>query len=296
MHRYDYWSGFFTSMSAHKELIKETFLYASVTKFMFDFSLIKRCLSHVLNVVKGEMKEQYDSSWNLSRRLDFCNNTVLMNYVISVYSQVMDASIGAHHDSITGTSTVEVHAQENDMFSNVNVVTMNLLGGINQGLHRLIHMNTSAPFKQEVISTVWPMAFDIQQFGFFNGNLQKKSEVLWFDYPMDKMKIDPKVSDLQAFYAGKQLEAFIRFPWIIKGDRLVEDNKTMQVGFNVQDIEPISASLLTFGHVFNENYPKEKDYKTYQQKLTPGLNDYRDVYMENDYIRVTLDDDTKMPK
>jgi hypothetical protein len=94
VNRKDYWTGFFSSMNQHKKLIKATFDKTVTSSNLYGLSWIDSC--HLSNqTCTDELSEHF--------------NSFILNLSF-------DASIGAHHDSITGTSNQEVHDMERASF------------------------------------------------------------------------------------------------------------------------------------------------------------------------------------
>lgn len=114
VHRVDFWSGYYSNKGQHKALIKQGFHKWMVTRNLYELASLTRCqdivtseIGHVADLLIANQKF-YDSYCTEQARAQYDQKMAKLSKVIPV---------GAHHDTITGTSKELVHNDEKTKFT-----------------------------------------------------------------------------------------------------------------------------------------------------------------------------------
>ena len=185
VHRHDYWSGFYNSMGHHKQLIFDVFNQVSLAS---DFAEI--VMNHACSGLETN---------------DFCRPDTLNEFKLDLYSAKRGISLGAHHDSITGTSTQKVHQRETYVFNLARQTVMSLLEKMFLHLHgdSSIMIDREEEIKQ-AMHQLHPSAIEAKQIVVLTNSLYTRQDILKFEFE----EVEGEDVDYVGYYGGDRMQVY----------------------------------------------------------------------------------------
>lgn len=246
MHIIDYWTGFYSSRVAHKQLIFQSFREFKAADYFIKLVMSAGC------------REPQPTAVLLCNASDHD----VADKVMKSFSEKI--AFGAHHDTITGTSTSVVHEQERTLFQTRE--HMELLTFI---VHSFYNSGSASSEKQ------------LANFFVLNNNLQSRTQVvsLMLEEDQDKDGIQVKVNG--------QNVSFAIYPNLALREAEMHMMNQKMVDVQMPEVAPMSVN-----HIEILSSPTGTDPNSASRLIR---NEHRPDFIENDELRVHFDRRTWMP-
>lgn len=278
VHRIDYWSGYYSNKGQHKALIKSAFHKWMVTQNLYELASLTRC-TDVASLDSDPASQLFYKN--------VCSPIARSKYEQKMLRLSHTIPVGAHHDSITGTSKEIVHSEEKAKFVAAVTELDGLLNNLFVDYFNLKVIPGTRPSSDALTEQLNFFQLKgvkgISQQIIYNGALRARSALPRFYLPKPpagqsitvRFNNEPVASTLQRNFQCDYLLVH-------------EDEKQVSLVVELPEVKPMSMNLLTV-ELRNETeaagQEKVSSYSDVQQ-----LSAAASKVLENEELRVELDE------
>lgn len=270
MHRIDYWTGYPVNMGAHKTLISEAVMHMQAARNLIDLMRMQAC---------GAADE--------ASSLELCEETEQARVDRDLEELSQHVSVGAHHDTITGTAKPHVHLDEKASIQGASAKLLYQLGRHVVQAFELTEVPATATGRAAFLAAKGGLS-GLSQFFIYNQHLQSRSCLLTLVLPGNASS-----SHFVVKFNGQPVKAVYLPLYEYENHEFKASRRQVQFSVEVPRIAPMSANLLSVAA--STAPPEDRDglaVRAVSRRIT--FMDSTTV-LENSELRVTFDKRTFMP-
>lgn len=278
VHRIDYWSGYYSNKGQHKALIKSAFHKWMVTQNLYELASLSRCTDISAQDSEPASQQFYKNVCSPAARSKYEQKMLRLSHTIPV---------GAHHDSITGTSKELVHSEEKAKFVAAVAELEGLLNNLFIDYFNLKVIPATRPSAEAVAEQLKFFEMrgvkGISQQIIYNGALRTRSALPRFYLPKP-----PPGQSITVRFNNEPVASTLQRNFQCDFLLVHEDEKQVSLVVELPEIRPMSMNLLTV-ELRNETEAADQEHASSYSEVKQ-LSAAASKVLENDELRVELDE------